>query len=342
MNHLSFKLDLRLSIAAALRTVNLVRWRRFLAHTKISKTVILVVVPGLEHLCIPCVRLLSPFFTVILIDNGLPTPATQWLTSALPQIPIFSLITTVKGAGKHVLSHGKVLDLLTRIPITAVFADPDCYVFHPELIAKLFRSLETNAIASLYADPSILLGFRIPDTFCFGVQAKSLSALRKSFNVRLGDSVVLTPRLLDAAVQVWGSPVPFPDPNKAFFDTIHSLAIATYLAGMGLDVIPFSQGQVHHVLATSYCIKNLQDARFDINVMILNAQYFHCLISEQLASPPPNYDVRNLITYYGGSKELLEKFPGYALSRLRTETQDLVSALLLRNACFIESNPLGV
>ena len=197
MNSLVSRLNIKIASLQALRTINQIRWRSFLSRRKVARAVILIVVPGLEHLCIPCVRLLSPFFTVILVDNGLPLQASQWLSSAFPHIPYFSLITTVKGAGRHTLSHGEALDLLTRTSIDLIFADPDCYILNPGLIAELFKSLKSNAIASLYADPSLRMGFRIPDTFCFGFQPNSLSYLRKAFNLRIGVVPVLSSPLLD-------------------------------------------------------------------------------------------------------------------------------------------------
>jgi hypothetical protein len=172
MNQLAPNLFFKKAKTNALRSVNQIRWRKFLTRRKITKAVILIIVPGLEHLSIPCARLLSPFFPVVLVGNGLTSQAGEWVSSALPHIPIFSLITSTKGAGTYILSHGEALVLLTQVPIDVIFVDPDCYVFEPALISALFRSIKSNAIASLHADPTRILGFSIPDTFCFLITHK--------------------------------------------------------------------------------------------------------------------------------------------------------------------------
>jgi len=322
-----------------LRLINRLRWRYFLRSRNIKSPIVLIVIPGLEHLCVPCARLLSPFFLVAVVSNGLNLVARQWLSSALPNVPIFPLITTYRGFEKYTLPHGQALQLLSEVPLDQIFIDPDCYIFDPMLIVKLFRSLKQNAIASLYSDP--ILGFSIPDTFCFGIQSRSLSVLRKAFSLRLGVTSALDSPLLEQAVKHWGSPVPFPHPGKLYFDTIHSLAISAYLQGMGIDIIPSSEGQVYHVCGTSYLVKKLQTAGIGFDELTLNAHYFHCLIAECFSTTLPNSDVRKLFEHYGGSKGLLEKFPSFSESKIRATTDELLSALIYRKACFCESKVLA-
>jgi hypothetical protein len=336
MSKINSALDCKYIKNQILLSINHARWCRFLERKIVIKAIVLIVVPGLEHLCIPSVRLISPLFTVILVDNGLSTNASLWLSSALPQLPIFRLLTSFKGFGRYTLSHGNALNFLTQVPVNLIFLDPDCYIFEPALIANLFHSLKTNAIVSLYSDPSRILGFSIPDTFCFGVQAKSISSLRRIFDVKIGVVSSLSSQLYESAVQVWGDPVPFPHRGKTYFDTIHALAISAHLAGMGIDIIPTSEGQVFHVLGTSYRNHELQDSSSDINVTALNAHYFHCLIAEHLLTSPPNINIRKLIRYYNGSIGLLRMFPSFAQSQLRIITDEPTAALLQRKSCFLD------
>lgn len=326
-----------LKLANLLRGFNKIRWRYFLSRRNIDNVIVVIVVPGLEHLCVPSVRLLSPFFEVVVVSNGLSDEAIKWLHSALPSIPVFKFFTSIRG--RYVLSHGDALDLLARAPSDMVFVDPDCYVFEPSLITQMFRGLERNAIVSLYSDPTTILGFRIPDTFCFGVQSSSLHFLRKAFSVRIGLTSRLSSSLFDHAVERWGNPVPFPHPGKAYFDTIHSLAIAANLANMGIQIIPSSEGQVFHVLGTSYRIGQLQYQNAEVDMTALNAHYFHCLLAEEFTMAVPSKEIACLINHYGGSRGILMKFSAYAQSEQRIVIDSLLSMLRDRRVLFVDQVP---
>ena len=336
MRWISSRLNSKYFKSQFISSINHARWRTFLLRKKIGKAIIVIVVPGLEHICIPCVRLLSPFFTIILVDNGLSKQASQWLSFALPHSPIFKLQTSFKGRGRYTFPHGNALELLTCVPYDLIFLDPDCYIFEPSLIVDLFHRLETHAIASLYADHR-MPGFSMPDTYCFGINAKSVSYLRSFFDIRFGVTSDLSSPLLDCAIQVWGNPVPFPHPGKNYFDTVHSVAISAYLTGMGVSITPSSKGEAYHVLGTSYRLDELQDSFSDINTTALNAHYFHCLVAEYISMPLPNSNVNKLISYYGGSIGILDKFPGFTQSQQRFTTDELFTAMLQRKVLFWDS-----
>jgi hypothetical protein len=315
-----------------LEILNRARWRQFSKVHHIKYPVIVIVVPGLEHLAIPCVRLLCPFFEVVVVDNGLSKEASKWLKLLLPHSTFFKIFTSIRG--KYILSHGDALDLLTRLPTNMVFLDPDCYIFEPGLIKQMFACLESVAIAALYSDPASILGFRIPDTYCFGLSSEALTFLRKKLKLRIGVVKQLLSPLLEYSVQRWGYPVPYPHPGKQFFDTIHPLAIAVHLMNMGISVLPCRGGETFHVLGTSYRTRELQVQSTEYNETALNAHYFHCLIAESLGLTVPNEGVNCLARYYSGSAGLLEKFPVYAASPKRAETDTLVDLLRDRKVLF--------
>jgi hypothetical protein len=308
-----------------LRVINKIRWRHYLSRKNLKRVIVIIVVPGLEHLCVPSVRLLSSSFDIVVVNNGLTSMSVQWLSSALPDIHFFTIISSLRG--RYTLSHGDALDLLSRSPIDIIYVDPDCYVFEPKLISRVYAHLKRNAIVSLFSDPATILGFRVPDTFCFGLQSKAISFLRKAFSLRIGLTSNLSTPLLELAIQRWGKPVPFPHPGKTYFDTIHSLAIAAHLAGKGIHIIPYSQGQIYHVLGTSYRINQYQFPDTEVDLTALNAHYFHCLVAEEFVMAVPSDDINCLIHHYGGSKGILASFPEYAQSQQRHTTDELFNKL---------------
>jgi hypothetical protein len=315
-----------------LRLINEFRWRSFLSRLPSREVVIVIVIPGLEHLSVPCVRLLSPFYKVIIVANGQNKESIAWLHGLLPNIQTFRIYTSIQG--KYVMSHGDALDLLARAPYDIVFVDPDCYIFEPALLREMFFQLNSNAVVSLFADHREILGFKVPDTFCFGVQSRSFSVLRKLFAIRIGVTYQLAPRLLVAAFKRWGDPVPFPHPEKLYYDTIHAFAIASYISGMGICIVQPSEGDAYHVCGTSYASKHLHQYGELVDQVAINALYFHSLVVESLSSPLPAQDIDSLVKRYGGAKGVLEKFPFYAVSEERKLADELFQSLADRSVLF--------
>ena len=106
---------------------------------------------------------------------------------------------------------------------------------------------------------------------------------------------------------------------------------------MGVSITPSSKGEAYHVLGTSYRLDELQDSFSDINTTALNAHYFHCLVAEYISMPLPNSNVNKLISYYGGSIGILDKFPGFTQSQQRFTTDELFTAMLQRKVLFWDS-----
>jgi hypothetical protein len=313
-----------------LRYCNRGRFRAFLAKHQISRVVVVIVVPGLSHLCVPCVRLLESFCKIVLIDNGLSQVEKEWLSSMLPAIPFFKLITSMPWNPSFMASHGEAMDSLAgEASESIIFLDPDCYIIKSSLIQSMFSMLENMSIAALFSERNDQLGFAIPDTFCLGIQSDSLKDLRRKYRVKLGTSLVLESPLRELAIKQWGDPVPFPHPKKNFFDTIHTLVLATKLAQREVVILPVADGDAFHVLGTSYNRNNFRtpEAR---SILLLNSHYFHCSILEKLNANVPNLIMADLINYYGGSQGLLDRFPQFKDSEQRLVTDKLLQLLEMR------------
>jgi hypothetical protein len=311
----------------SLKYYNRRRFKAFLARHQLSRIVVVIVVPGLAHLCVPCVRLLDPFCKIVLIDNGLSQTEKDWLSAILPAIPFFKLVTSMPWSPSFMASHGEAMDSLAgEAAESMIFLDPDCYILQPSLIQSLFSKLEHVAMASLFCEENEKLGIQIPDTFCLGIRSEALWKLRRSYRVKLGTLQQLDSPLREQAVKRWGDPVPFPHPKKSFFDTIHAFVLAANLSHLEVAILPYDDGDAFHVLGTSYNRKNFRPPE-STTILLLNSHYFHCLIVEKLNASVPNLIMADLISYYGGSRGLLERFPQFRDSEQRLVTDRLVLSL---------------
>ncbi|MFN9645274.1 MAG: hypothetical protein ACK6BG_09220 [Cyanobacteriota bacterium] len=328
---LDFMLTARFRVlkSKSLRIYNRNKFRTFLIGHNISRVIVVIVVPGLSHLCIPCVRLVEPFARVVLVDNGLSLMEREWLASMLPGIPFFRLVTSMPWNPSFMTSHGEAMDSLAGVPgESIIFLDPDCYIFEPSLIQSMFAGLESVAITALFSEYNDKLGLSIPDTFCLGIQSRSLKNLRRLYGIRLGTSPQLDSPLREQAVKKWGNPVPFLHAKKDFFDTIHALVLAANLSGEEVRILPSADGDAFHVLGTSYNRNNFQPPE-STTILLLNSHYFHCSIVERLNQSVPNLIMADLLNYYGGSRGLLDRFPQYKDSDQKLVTDRLL--LLLAN-----------
>jgi hypothetical protein len=309
------------------RFVNRHRLRTILASRGMEQVILVVVIPHLAHLAIPCLRLLGQSSPVVVVDNGLNHSERDWLMCQVPHLPILRLLQPRPGKNNYVYDHARVMQNLASVARKGtVFLDADCYLFKPELMDTIFHSMEHSIIATLFWTENELLQMSVPDTFCFCINPARLKQLKSRFGATFEVSSSLPKVMAKPAKARWGDPVPWPHTNKTFFDTIHILTLAAELADMSLDCIPSEPGDVYHICGTSYNLAHLQPAGSD-NIFVLNAHYFHLLIVEHCQ---PGFIVDSfdpLAKHYGGASGLLECHQAYRESSYFRTTQELFNRL---------------
>ena len=309
------------------KSVNRQRFRAILTSRGLEQVIVVVVIPHLAHLAIPCLRLLGQNSPVVVVDNGLNHLERDWLKCQVPHLPILRLLQPRPGRNDYVYDHARVMRTLAPVARKGtIFLDADCYLFKPELIDTVFRSMEHSVIATLFWMENVSLQLAIPDTFCFCINPVRLKQLQARFGATFEVTTALPKAMAKPAEARWGIPVPWPHSNKTFFDTIHILTLAAQLGEMRVDCIPTEPGEVYHVCGTSYTLANLQLAG-SYNFLVLNAHYFHLLIVEQCQASFIMKSFAPLVNHYGGSTGLLERHPAYRESSYFRSTRELFHRL---------------
>jgi len=313
------------------RFFNRLRFNKLLTQANAQdKVIVMVLIPGLVHLAIPAIRLLGNRYTLIIINNGLNESEKNCLCSSITSIRLFKLYTNRFSGIQMVDTHPEVIDTLTGTDCNhMIFIDADCYVFDESLITKVFDQLTTNLFVSPFWFENQQIKQKVPETFLLGLDIAKLKKLKQKYNIRFGDSN-LSSSLRKLAEEKWGRPVPWLQPWKKVYDTIHIPVIAGLVENMSSYFIETKCGDIYHVCGTSYN-HNSFSLNTTVDGYIINAHYFHLRIIEVLDSKTLNQHFFSLIKNYGDSEGLKTMFPEYTNSNLHAQVEELIKKLKVLN-----------
>ena len=286
----------------------------------------MIVVPGLEHVAIPAIRLLGSSAPLVVIDNGLHLNDRNRVTDAIPSIKIFKLFTNGITGQQMVDTHPEVMETLTqsRCDMT-IFIDADCYVFKYSLVDKLFEELKDKLFASPFFYENHLLKEKIPETFLIGVNNRLYNSIKKKYGIQFGESELPT-LLVKKAESRWGKPVPWLHPWKKKYDTIHVTVLASLVENLKIGTFETSSEDIQHVCATSYSIKKVI-IQYPDDEFLLNAHFFHMRLFEELGIDRINECLLPIIKHYINSEELKKRYSVFMYTETFYNTIQLIKKL---------------
>ena len=210
----------------------------------------MVGIPGSVHILRLSAKYLPDNENLILIANGMD----EWeIDKANELVKPRHLIRL---AGKQVVSHGKVLDMLfDAYPQPFGILDYDCFVFNPACFHSMSDLEDGQMMNTIFFQESPMLG-RTPQTFFLFFNAPLLQSLRKKYKVNCGITN-FSKGLPDDAVkklkEIGIDEYHYPEYNKPYFDTlrlIYALGVAEGCKGNFLDQYhsdPLNDTDVFHV-----------------------------------------------------------------------------------------------
>ena len=286
----------------------------------------IIIVPGITHLAVLSLRLITKSHQVVVIDNGLHENDRTFLKKSLPEIQLFKIMTNRIFGQQMTDTHPEVLETLAYIPkLKVVLVDPDCFIFDSNIIDTLIKSLDTHFFASPFCYENKALNKSIPETFLLGINTIMLRKNRKKYAIRFGDSS--PPKKLDLLFfEKWGIRKPWPQPFKKIFDTTHIHLLAGFIENMTVDHIDYDKELLFHVCGTSYNQSSLQ-FKGDNDFLILNAHYFHLKIIELLKDKWLCVYFEKLVNHYKSSAKLIRDFQDYDQSGYRRDIDKLIFKL---------------
>jgi hypothetical protein len=293
----------------------------------------MIVVPGLEHIAIPAIRLLGSSSPLVIIDNGLHLKDRIRIVDAIPSLKIFKLYTNGITGQQMVDTHPEVMETLTHSNCDmTIFIDADCYVFKYSLIDKVFEELKDKLFVSPFFYENHLLKQKIPETFLIGINKRIYNNIKKKYGIQFGESVIPT-SLVKKAESRWGKPIPWLHPWKKKFDTIHVTILASLVEHLKIGTLETSDEYVQHVCATSYSIKKVI-LQYPDDEFLLNAHFFHMRLLEELRIDRINECLLPIIKHYINSEELKNKYPEFEYTATFSNTNHLLKKLKESNVLY--------
>jgi hypothetical protein len=286
----------------------------------------MVIVPGLTHLAVLAINLISKNHRVAVVDNGLCKKEREILKKYLPNVSVFKLKTNRLFGKQMTDTHPEVIETLAYLPEgKLIFIDPDCYIFDDKIIDSLIDELDFHLFASPFCFINEELEEIIPETFLLGINTAKLRKIKKVHGVKFGESS-LPMKLKSLVWKKWKTNNPWPQPYKKLYDTIHIPLLAGFVENMTVGQINFDNNSLFHVCGTSYN-QNSYQSKKENDFLIINAHYFHLRVIEILNFEWLREYFKKLICHYGSSKKLTRDFEEYSKSELRINIDKLISKI---------------
>ena len=156
--------------------------------------------------------------------------------------------------------------------------------------------------------------------------------MRKKYGIRFGDTDI-GKSLKRKAERKWGSPVPFLHPWKKVFDTVHIPVLASITEEIEIGAIETKYDDIFHVCATSYCLHYFNSI-LPKDEFIINAQFFHLLILENLNYTKLDKCLLPFILKYKSPENFISIFPLFQNSDSYLNTMNLFHKLKNRNVLY--------
>ena len=313
-------------------------FKQFLDKTSTESTIILmVIVPGLTHLAILAINLISKNHEVTVIDNGLCKKERAILKKYLPTVLVFKLKTNRLFGQQMTDTHPEVIETLAYLPKNKlIFIDPDCYIFDYKIINSVIEELDFHLFTSPFCFYNEELEEFIPETFLIGINTNKLRKLKKVHGVKFGESSLPT-RLKNLLSKKWSIKNPWPQPYKKIYDTIHIPLLAGFVENMTVGLINWDNNSLYHVCGTSYN-QNSYQSKNEKDFLIINAHYFHLRVIEILRLEWLKEYFKKLIDHYGSSKKLISDFEDYSKSELRVNIDKLIEEISKHSYSILKNN----
>jgi hypothetical protein len=219
----------------------------FLRQTS-GKRFFVIVMPGVLHFLLPCLRLIPTSVGLVFIHNGSKRDEEDVLTRLYPQHPQFRL-TTLPGSS---LAHGDVLTLLlTHSRDDFGIIDHDLYVFDGTVFDRLVFS-DGEALLGLFGGANQEAGLVYPHTFFLYFRAEAMRDLMERHGVT-ARVYRRAPRRLRDQLAALGLPTGrYLKDYVDFYDTLQLLIAIAYCEGLRPGFVPLADpNDAVHVGGTS-------------------------------------------------------------------------------------------
>jgi len=148
-------------------------------HEELGQHFYLIVMPGVLHFLVPCLKLIPKKIPLFLLFNGTKEWEIQYLNKHFPDIPGLRLKTLPASC----LAHGDVITLLLKNNNKNFgILDHDLYLFDKEVFTNL--EFETDeCLLAIYAEQSDKTGFIYPHTCFLFFNVSLISSLMSRYKI---------------------------------------------------------------------------------------------------------------------------------------------------------------
>lgn len=241
-----------------------------------SKRFFVIVMPGVLHFLLPCLRLIPTSIDIVFIHNGSTRDEEDVLARLYPRHPSFRL-TSLPGSA---LAHGDVLTLLLRHSSDDFgIIDHDLYVFDRTVFDRLAFA-QGEVLLGLFGGANEEAGLDYPHTFFLYFRVEAMRNLMERHGVTAG-LYRRAPRRLRARLAGIGiRPGQTLKNYLHFYDTLQLLVAIAYSEGLRPGFIPLADPtDAVHVGGTSSAT---QAVNMDLASLYVRARFLELACNSML------------------------------------------------------------
>lgn len=196
--------------------------------------VVMILTPGSLHLARLAWGFVPADVPLVLILNGLDAWETAWVRANLPSEMFI--------ASKSLLGHAEIIDAsIDRLKTGFGLLDHDCLVLNPQWFSLLASGVRQNSMSGCF--PFVATGeMNLLHTFFLWINPQVCRSLKHRFGVSAAEVrwEQVSPSARDKLAQLGYLPGHYPEPDKAYFDTLRLLQ----LLSIAEDVPPLTMGRL--------------------------------------------------------------------------------------------------
>jgi len=196
---------------------NLIRKFHKLHQKELGQHFYLIVMPGVLHFLVPCLKLIPKKVPLFLLFNGTKEWEIKYLNEKFPDIPGLRLKTLPASC----LAHGDVITLLLESN-TKNFGilDHDLYLFDEEIFTNL-EFKQNECLLAIYAEQSEKTGFIYPHTCFLFFNVSLISSLMSRYKIDANLYKKAPSRLKDSLSSIGLTNGVYLKDYHNFFDTLN-------------------------------------------------------------------------------------------------------------------------
>jgi len=250
-------------------------------HEELGQHFYLIVMPGVLHFLVPCLKLIPKKIPLFLLFNGTKEWEIQYLNKHFPDIPGLKLKTLPASS----LAHGDIITLLLKSNSKNFgILDHDLYLFDD----KVFSNLEfekDECLLAIYAEQSEKTSLVYPHTCFLFFNVSLISSVMSRYKIDATLYKKVPPRLKDKLSNIGLTDGVYLKDYHNFFDTLNLILAMAFTEKLQVRYIDLKDPlKTIHVGGTSmgqHITKDLSDIYIRlcfleyINDPILIKQYFY-------------------------------------------------------------------